>query len=308
MRMARIKYHPLQPIAIRFINSLMKIISPIFLLITSVAYSQTYPVQASLFITPPYSVYLSDYTMAGSNRLTLNAFLADLNRPDLELRFRLIIEGSGIQIKTKQGFIGERFTLLSGSPTQIYGEDLQEYFALQNLDLSGVSRSQLEKTGALPEGIYRFTVEVLEYNRGVQISNSASSTAWLILNDPPLINLPLDNQVVTAADPQTIRFQWTPRHKGSPNSSFSTEYMLKVVEIWPEGRNPNDAINTTNPIFETTTANNYFVYGLAEPPLIPGRKYAFQVQARANSGIDQLELFKNNGYSVDTFFYRGQAR
>ena len=294
-------------VAKRVTNSLMGILLPILLLISSIAYSQTYPVQASLYITPPYSVYLSDYTTMGSNRLTLSAFLSDLNRPDLDVRFRLLIEGAGIEIKTKQGYIGKRFTLLSGAPTQIYGDDLQEYFALQNLDLSGISRSQLEKTGALPEGIYRFTLEILEYNRGVQISNSARSSAWLILNDPPLINLPLDNEVVAATDPQTIRFQWTPRHTGSPNSSFSTEYFLKVVEIWPEGRNPNDAINTTNAIFETTTTNNYFVYGMAEPPLIPGRKYAFQVQARANSGIDQLDLFKNNGYSVVRSFIFGES-
>jgi fibronectin type III domain protein len=282
-------------------------ILPILILWAGLAKSQTYPVQASLFIPPPYSVYLSDYTTVGSTKLNLNVFLADLSRPDLDVRFRLLIEGSGIEIKTKPRFIGKRVSLISGIPTQIYGDDLQEYFDLQNLDLAGVSRSQLERTGALPEGIYRFTLEVLEFNRGVQVSNSAQSTAWLILNDPPLINLPLDNAVVAAADPQTVRFQWTPRHKGSPNSSFSTEYSLKVVEIWPESRNPNDAINTSNPIFETTTTNNYFIYGLAEPPLIPGRKYAFQVQAKAQVGIDQLDLFKNNGNSVVQSFTFGES-
>ena len=269
--------------------------------------AQTYPVQANLFITPPYSVYLSDYTSTGSTRLNLNVFLADLSRPDLDVRFRLLIEGPGIALQTKQDYVGSRVTLASGIPTQFYGDELQEYFALQNLDVSGISRSQLEQTGALPEGIYRFTLEVLEYNRGVQIANSASSTAWLILNDPPLLNLPLDNEIVKASDPQTVRFQWTPRHKGSPNSSFSTEYSIKIVEIWPDNRNPNDAINTTSPIFGTITTNSYYIYSLADPPLIPGRRYAFQVQAKALAGIDQLDVFKNNGYSVVRSFVFGES-
>ncbi|RLD22518.1 MAG: hypothetical protein DRI71_07440, partial [Bacteroidetes bacterium] len=271
------------------------------------SWAQTYPVQANLFLTPPYSVYLSDYTSPGSTRLNLNVFLADLSRPDLDIRFRLLIEGPGIELRTRQDYIGSRVTLASGIPIQFYGDELQEYFNLQNLDVSGISRSQLERTGALPEGIYRFTLEVLEYNRGVQIANSTSSTAWLILNDPPILNLPLDNEIVKASDPQTVRFQWTPRHKGSPNSSFSTEYSIKIVEIWPDNRNPNDAINTTNPIFETSTTNSYYIYSLADPPLIPGRRYAFQVQAKAQAGIDPLDLFKNNGYSVVRSFVFGES-
>ncbi|MEN8248432.1 MAG: fibronectin type III domain-containing protein, partial [Bacteroidota bacterium] len=271
-----------------------------------VSFSQVYPVQATLNIAPPYSIYLTDYTATGSTRLNFQAYLADLSRPSLDVRFRLLIEGNGIEIRTKESYIGSRYTLLSGSPTQIFGDELQEYFNPENLDMAGLSRSQFERTGALPEGIYRFTMEVLEYNRGVQISNSAFSTAWLILNDPPIINSPIDNEVVTASDPQTVRFQWTPRHKGSPNSSFSTEYELKIVEIWPENRNPNDAINTSNPIFETITSNNYFIYGLAEPPLIPGRRYAFQLKAKALAGIDQLDLFKNHGYSEVKAFTFGE--
>ena len=77
-----------------------------------------------------------------------------------------------------------------------------------------------------------------------------------------------------------------------------------MVEVWPSTRNPNDAILTSPPIFETTTGSTTVVYGPAETPLEPGRRYAFRVRARSIAGVSELDLFKNNGYSeVFTFVY-----
>jgi hypothetical protein len=46
------------------------------------------------------------------------------------------------------------------------------------------------------------------------------------------------------------------------------------------------------------------IFGPAETPLEPGRRYAFQLRARAYAGADELSLFKNNGLSqVYTFVY-----
>ena len=277
------------------------------LILLNGVWAQTYPVQTNVQITAPYSTFLSDYVAVGSNRFIVNAFLADLARPQLQVRFRLSIEGADISLKTKPGYIGNPFLLTSGFPTQILGEDLTEYFMPEHLDLVGITETQLRRTGALPEGIYRFSVEVLEYNRGVQISNSATATAWLILNDPPVINLPYQNEVISANDPQTVRFQWTPRHTGSPNSAFTTNYEFKLVEIWPESRNPNDAILTSNPLYVTELTATSLIYGLGQPPLIPGRKYAFQIQARAATGIEVLDLFKNQGRSEVHSFTFGET-
>lgn len=271
------------------------------------AKSQVYPVQASLAISPPYSVYLSDYASPGSTRFMTSLYFADLSKPSVNVRFRIKIEGVGIEIKTKESFIGSMLALPSGIPEVIYGDQLSEYFRLENLDFSGLSKEDFARTGALPEGVYRFTIEVLEYNRGVRISNEASTTAWLVLNDPPMLNLPANAKEITSIEPQVVRFQWTPRHKGSPNSSFTTEYKLQIFEIWPETRNRYDAVNTMNPVFETVTANNYFVYSIAYPQLITGRLYAWQVQAIPNTGAEQLDLFKNNGFSEVKTFRFGQV-
>lgn len=270
-------------------------------------FAQTFPVQASTTIVPPYSTYLADYVAPGSERLALNIFLADVNRPELRTRLRLRIEGQGMLIETKPEYLPPPLILQGGVPERLIATDLADYFLPGNLNFQGITRQQFERTGQLPEGLYQFCFEVLEYNRGVKVSNSACTMAWLILNDPPIINFPRQGEKLRPQDPQYITFQWTPRHTGSPNSAFSTEYEFSLVELWPETRNPNDAILTTPPIFETTTQSTTLIYGPAETPLVLGRSYAFRVRAKAMTGIDELDLFKNQGYSEAIGFIYGDA-
>lgn len=234
----------------------------------------------------------------------MNLFLGDLTRPSLDVRFRLKIIGQSVTLETKPEFIPPRVTLESGVNMRLISSDLAAYFDTRNLNFTGITEAQYERTGKLPEGVYQFCFEVLEYNRGVRISNTACGVAWMILNDPPLINLPRQNEKLRPQDPQNIVLQWTPRHTGSPNSAFNTDYELTMVEVWPGDRDPNDAILSSPPILQATTRSTTYIYGPSEVPLEAGRRYAFRVKAKAISGIDELDLFKNNGYSeVYTFTY-----
>jgi TANFOR domain-containing protein len=273
--------------------------------ISSVA--QIFPVQATTQLARPYSLYLSDYTAPGSERITVNIFLTDVSRTDLNIRLRLRIEGQGIKIETKQEFNPQPMTLHGGVPLQLISADLADYFDPRNLNFSGITQREYEQRGSLPEGLYQFCFEVYEYNRNVKISNSSCATAWLILNDPPIINLPRDNEKVRIQSPQQVIFQWTPRHTGSPNSAFTTEYDFKLVEVWPSTRNPNDAILTSPPIYQTTTTATTLIYGAAETALEPGRRYAFQLKAHSIAGVSELNLFKNNGLSQVSTFVFGDA-
>jgi hypothetical protein len=117
-----------------------------------------------------------------------------------------------------------------------------------------------------------------------------------------LLNLPRNGDKVKIIEVTNIPFTWTPRHTGSPNSAFSTEYIFRLVEIWPATRNPYDAFLSQQPLYETTTTSTQIVYGPAEPALIPGRKYAWQVQAKDTEGRD---LFKNEGKSEVYVFQFG---
>jgi hypothetical protein len=287
---------------------LVKEISIIVLLIAACTIklqAQTYPVQVNAQITPPFSPYLTDYTEVGAQRFMVNFLLKDPTLPEYRCKLRLTIEGVGITIRTKPGFVPQPLVLPGGGiPLQLYGEDLQEYFNPNNLDFAGITRSQYAKGAKLPDGVYRFTIEVLDYNRGSVVSNKGTTVAWIILNDPPLLNMPRTDTKIKILDPTNIPFTWTPRHTGSPNSAFTTEYIFRLVEIWPATRNAYDAFLSQQPLYEITTNSTQVVYGPAEPALIPGRKYAWQVQAKDVEGRD---LFKNQGKSEVFVFQFGDA-
>ncbi|WP_159453606.1 HNH endonuclease [Ohtaekwangia koreensis] len=266
-------------------------------------YAQSYPVQVTVSLKPPYSAFLTDYSEPGSQKFTASFLLRDLNVTDYKGKLRLTIEGVGITIRTKANYVPlSPITLYGGESLTLFGEDLEEYFNPNNLDFAGISRSQYEKGAKLPEGVYRFTLEMLDYNRSTLVSNKGTAVAWVILNDPPLLNLPRNDTKAKIIDPTNIAFTWTPRHTGSPNSAFTTEYIFKLVEIWPATRNPYDAFLSQQPLYEITTSSTQIIYGPAEPALIPGRKYAWQVQAK---DIEDRDLFKNQGKSEVYVFQFG---
>ena len=281
--------------------------SLLLLLWSTQLHAQVYPVNGNAALIPPYSVYLADYTSRATERLMVNIVLNDVTRPELRVRLRLKIESQSIRIETKPEYIGSEIILQGGVPLRLSGTDLTEYFNPNNLNFSGITRREFEKTGALPEGFYQFSFEVLEYNRGVKISNSIIAPGWLILNDPPIVNLPRNGEKLRPTVPQNLIFQWTPRHTGSPNSAFSTEYDIEMVEIWPANRNPNDAILSSPRILETTTRSTTFIYGPAETPLELGRQYALRIKAKSIVGVEEFDLFKNNGYSEVVTFVYGDA-
>jgi Fibronectin type III domain len=289
------------------LKRLQFILVVILLQLTLSVNAQVYPVQGNVVLNPPYSPYLADLTALGSQRFWLSLRLQDPTLSTYNCKLRLTIEGVGITIRTKNTFLPPPITLEGGGiPQLFYGDDLAAYFNPTNLDFAGLTRSQYERTQRLPEGVYRFTIEVLDYNRGTVVSTKIGTTAWIVLNDPPLLNLPANNTKINILDPTNIAFTWTPRHTGSPNAAFTTNYIFKLIELAPNatGQAANAAFLSQPVLFETTLSQNQFVYGPAEPSLLAGRKYAWQVQARDTEGRD---LFRNNGKSEVFVFQYGDA-
>lgn len=282
----------------------MRLLFIIALLIATCAQAQIYPVQVNVQLTPPYSPYLSDYTQPGSRRLSVHVFANDHTLVDYPCRLRLTVEGSGITLRTRDDFAGPPLHITGGNPHTWYGDDLAAYFNPDALDFNGISRPPSGAIPRLPEGIYRFTVEILDYYRGTIVSNTATATAWIILNDPPLLNTPANASTISLQDPVNILFSWAPRHTTSPNAAFTTVYDFRLVECWPDDRHPGDAILSQRPLYATTVDQPQLLYGPGEPPLLPGRKYAWQVTARDVEGRD---LFKHQGRSEIFTFRFGLA-
>ncbi len=268
-----------------------------FLLLTPSLMAQVFPVRADLRISPPFSPYLSDYaTPAFVVQIRLN----DLGVADYRCTLRLTIEGGGISVQSRKDY---PFTpiVLHGGTTAIYsGLDLYPYFQPEALIVEGLAPNA--SRAQLPEGLYRFGIEVVDYHRGMAVSNRAVVMVWVVLNDPPMLTRPYNFTTVPLHDP--ILFTWTPRHMASPNAAFTTTYTFRMIELWPENRNPYDAFLTLHPLFEVGTETPQWLYDASGPPLIAGRKYAWQVQAHDPLGQN---LFKNQGRSEVFVFRFGEA-
>jgi TANFOR domain-containing protein len=222
----------------------------VLILTISTGFSQTAPVNATLQLAPPYSVYLSDYAVAGNEQMKLNLLLRDLTEPSYEVKLHLTVEGAGIRIETNPSFVPPPIILEGGVPTILGAEDLAPYLDSRNLLFSGISRQQYDQRAALPEGFYRYCFRVIDYRRrDVELSRETCANAWFVLNDPPRINTPLCASILPLRDPQNIYFQWLAMNSVSPNAALTTEYEFTLSEIRPAGRNPNDIINTSVPIY-----------------------------------------------------------
>ena len=267
--------------------------------------AQVFPVQANINVTPPYTVYLSHYTAPDQQRVMASVLLHDPVVTSLDVRFRFTIEGAGIRIYTNPGWIPAPFTLRSGITELISADIIAEYFRPQNVIAEGINPQELFRKGKLPEGFYQFKIEVLEYQRGVPISNIGRTGVWLLLSEPPRVVFPTPNQKVNATNPQILNFTWVPGGVTSPLSVISTMYEFTLVELMGDV-DPTVAITTASDAikFTRTQQQTTLLYGPGEPQLIPGKRYAYRVRAYNTDGY---ELFKNNGYSEVRVFQFGDA-
>ncbi|HEY0899705.1 MAG TPA: fibronectin type III domain-containing protein [Sphingobacteriaceae bacterium] len=267
------------------------------------AQQKVFPVQASLQLIPPYSLYLNDY--AGMDeRLKVHLLLKDLTKTDYPVRLKLRIEGLGITVVSKNSFYTPPIVLNAGQATSVSGADLQPYFDPRNLLFQGLDvKAFTRQGGKLPEGIYRIVIEVQDYYRREAVSNEAASVISVFLSYPPLINQPVANSKLVSTFPQNLVFQWTPRHTASLNAAFRVAYKVRLVDVTLAGRSANEAMRSSRPLYETLTDHTQLIYGPGEPQLTAGNTYALQVQAVETEGKD---VFVNQGYSEVVEFVYGE--
>jgi len=271
------------------------------------AHAQFHPVQLTIQLVPPYSVYLADYATPGNDKLRLLVVQRDLTKPSYQIRVRFSVELNGtVILQTSSSFHPPPINLDPGVPMIIAGTDLQPYFDGRNLDFVGISRDEYERTKTLPEGNYQICVTAYDYKRqDIAVSAVGCSFFSLAKDEPPLLNFPPCGTALAVKNPQLVNFSWLPRNTSSPNSADQTEYEFALYETRPAGRNPNDVVLSSNPIYKITTSTTQLTYGMAEPLLLENIVFVWRVQARDKSGKDQ---FRNNGFSEPcTFAYGGTS-
>src|SRR5690606_29884985 len=223
---------------------------------------------------------------------------------------------NGVTITIPPSFVPSRPIVLSPRQVlQLVGNDLREYFGEDVLQYAGISREDVARGNGLPEGNYQICLQALDYNTGEPRSpGSPLGCAMFDLRqyEPPIIIQPACNTTVNATQPQNILFTWSIPAGVRPDL---VEYVLKIVEMYPQSIDPNQAVQAANipPLFEKVVRTNSYVYTLADPKLEIGKTYAFRVTARMNTASRQARRsaplnFRNNGNSqVCTFTFGASA-
>ncbi|MCX2682004.1 fibronectin type III domain-containing protein [Galbibacter sp. EGI 63066] len=269
----------------------------VFMMFAKSGLAQVYPVQVNTNLTPPYSLKLSDYATTQSEKLILNVLMTDVNEYNRQLRFRFSIKDNGLDIRSNDIVVGANPVFADGGvPLRLTNLDLRPYFELRNLQ--GISPQQYNSP--LPDGMYQFCFEVFDWVSGQRLSNPnlGCFNAYLIINDPPFLNLPRKGDLVEAKNPQNIVFNWTPRHLNATN----VQYEFELRELWDTQIDPQAAFLASPNLYSTTTRNNTLLYGPGETTLLENKTYAWRVRALVSDGISETSVFRNNGYSEIFYF------
>lgn len=264
-------------------------------------FGQSYPVQVSPQLIPPYSLKLSDFSTSMSDRIILTILSKDITDVNRSIFLKFSLNGQLGLIKSTDIIVGATpLTIDGGIPLRLSNLDLRPYFEFENL--RGISAKNY--SSPLPDGLYQFCFEVYDTQTGLQISNKGCATVFLTLNDPPILNSPANNVEILEQDVQNIIFQWTPRHLNASN----VEYEFSMVEIWDDFVDPQAAFLNSVPLYSTTTSMTTIIYGPGETYLLPDKKYAWRVRAKVSDGISENSVFRNNGYSeIHSFVHVGKC-
>lgn len=271
--------------------------------------SQQLPVSATTILNTPHPVYVNEYYSIGSNALQGIVVLNDLNEPSWDVRLLVTIEGEGIKIKTKGNFLPSNpINLTSGIPLILEGSDFAQYLDVNNVDLEGITAATFNQSGKLPEGIYNFCIEVVDYISGVPLSLPSCAPAFIFFEPPPVTLQPECEGVVTPSDPQIVNFSWQIAGGASPTIAINSKYKLSVYEVTEEGSDPYFAVANNHAllVYESDFINqtqSQIDFGITSTTLLaPGKQYVYRV--RAVDG-DEKDIYRNNGFSEWCWFFYG---
>ena len=262
---------------------------------------QTYPIYVTPSLTPPYSLTLSDYSQIGSQRMVVTIMVKDVTVTNLPVRLHLKMETmTGVTIESIPTAAVTPIFLSGGEVSVLFGDDMREYFDIRNLQFKGYSKDEYRRTGQLPEGFYRFTVEVRHFATGRLISNRGMAMAWIALGKPPVLKTPDNGVELGQIMGMPLTFSWLPSTPGVPGCI--TQYTFEMWEMRIPGI-PPAVIAASMPVFYSTTQmNTSLVVHPATLMLEPGMNYAWRVTA---SDVMGQVPFAQGGHSeVRTFVYQ----
>ena len=228
--------------------------------------------------------------------------MTDLLEPPHKTGIKFSLESGGRVIAVSNPFINglDPFMLQPGNNMSLSNLDLKPLFKLENL--SGISPSNYAR--ALPDGLYQYCFQAYDFYTKNNLSQKSCASVYQVLYEPPFLNLPQKGEKVTKkAEFQGVIFNWSPR-QNAPN----TKYFFTLKEIWDKQRDPESAFLAARVLWKEETFAPSLYYGVDKTQLIPGKRYAWQVQAVSgtpqynHSPMQEGGVYKNNGLSEIFFF------
>lgn len=269
------------------------------------ALAQLFPVESQLVVRPPSSVYLSDFTELGSERLSFMLNFTDNNEPEYDVRLHLRLEGAGVVLETSPNFNPAPLTLRPDGMRSLELMEWAEYLDPNNLVIVGLDQGQFRASGGkLPEGMYQLCLTVRDYRRpDVSLSRENCTILNLRKNNPPQAFVPTCGSVVQPIPNNQVQLNWQANHDAQVNA----QYTIDLVKVEP-GQDPNQAIiSGSQRLLPDVEVNNRTSYTIdpADPmsaELIYGETYAYRINV---TDLDGLTTFENDGIGEVCWFTYG---
>lgn len=279
----------------------------LFFLFGFTGFAQTYPSALVTVLNNPKTLFLDEYANPFNPKIKTSIYFTDFTETSWNFSLRLKISGpNGLIIQTKPGYKPPTpFVVAPGQPYEIEGADLAYFFNYDHLNFSGITRAQLEVNNRLPEGLYSFSFEALDYESGKALSLPSVSSAYLSLNDPPFIISPANAAVIENISLQNILFQWQVGNATGNLNLSELSYQIDLYEVNNDWTNPITAILNHQALLiwqSNEITQSSYLYSNTDPPLDKSKRYVFTVRAIESSGRCS---FKNNGYSTPFYFQYG---
>jgi hypothetical protein len=161
---------------------------------------------------------------------------------------------------------------------QTVQRDNRDFMSFKNLSYNEKYRSQIVRTNRLMEGSYTLNLQLVVYDGArAKVVQERSANFYILSFRQATLVAPADSEEVATQFPT---FQWTP---ATTHPGFTVNYDLKLV-VLQKGQTPAQAINNL-PHHTARVANRTtYVYPNTARPLVAGKIYVWQVQAKDERG------------------------
>ncbi len=272
-----------------------------FLLKSTVIFGQTYPINITTFVKPPYPTKFEDWESI-TDKIFIN--LTNISSSNYDVNLNLAITGPNGFTVNKQKVLDYEFNLGSHKTISIKGNDWDNYG--MNLKIDDIfpesERLFVVKNRAFREGNYNICWQAVDKNGINPLSDKTQGcySFEVTYGESPKIINPTANLAVPAQSPSLVSINWTHQTTGAP-----FEYTVKVIELTKSiPKDINLAMNNPGiPAFFEEDAIKGFSKILRNENFKKGNKYAVRVTARDPKS---KVYFKNAGHSEIIIFTYGQ--